>query len=725
MIPLKLELTNFISHKNSVIDFTEFSIALIVGEVEDNSIESNGAGKSTIIDALTWVLFEKSRASTDECYSSDVIREGAEQACVKLIFELKGAKYKVVREKSETKHTLSLFLLKGSEEIPLTGERIDITEEKIRKILNLDYNTFRSSALFEQGNIQFFTQKTSDKRREVLRTILNLAQYDMAYDKSKKVQAKYNKLIEQIEQNIETNNIDEKARVEADAIKELQKQIDKLEKQKKELDKTKQQHIDSKQKFANLMQDKEKELLLKEQIEQQIVAKETELENLKTEGSRQLKELKKQIDAIPTILDEIKKLNKKLVSLSNECKNLKEVEDKKLLLEKKETELDVTLKELKKDINNNAAELNNVKAVGAKCSTCLQIVDEKHKLNEIEKLNKTIEKAEKERNSLLDQIKENNESLIAIKEDLKGLKLKNEQIPTLKTSINELEVNLKLGNKLKVDFKTTKEKLNNQASNLKTDIENLKKQIAKQSSLSKKDIAKSILDEEKKIEAINTELKEINQKTNENTRLLGRAEQSLQTYCDMKFNSLLDTNILSSIENTKNIYSELTDIFGKHGIQRTMVEKCIEEVETEANYWLDLFSSGKMSLSIMSERKSKTRDTTTEAFDILVHMKNKNKAYSMFSGGEKLRIDFALRIALSTLLIKRAGATLDFLILDEVTSGLDKNGEKLFVDIINILTKFFKKIIIITHVLDLQSEFTYTLKVLKKGSISCVFREAV
>ena len=59
MIPLKLDLTNFLSYRETtVLDFASIHTACISG--------ANGAGKSTILDAMTWALFGKSRVKSDD-----------------------------------------------------------------------------------------------------------------------------------------------------------------------------------------------------------------------------------------------------------------------------------------------------------------------------------------------------------------------------------------------------------------------------------------------------------------------------------------------------------------------------------------------------------------------------------------------------------------------------------------------------------------------------------
>ncbi len=99
MIPIRLQLTNFLSyHEHVDVDFTHLHLACISGQ--------NGAGKSSLLDAMTWALFGKARRTDDA-----IIFSGADMAEVILDFEYEGQVYRIQRRKSRTKTgTLDLFL---------------------------------------------------------------------------------------------------------------------------------------------------------------------------------------------------------------------------------------------------------------------------------------------------------------------------------------------------------------------------------------------------------------------------------------------------------------------------------------------------------------------------------------------------------------------------------------------------------------------------------------
>ena len=85
----------------------------------------------------------------------------------------------------------------------------------------------------------------------------------------------------------------------------------------------------------------------------------------------------------------------------------------------------------------------------------------------------------------------------------------------------------------------------------------------------------------------------------------------------------------------------------------------------------------------------------------------------MFSGGEAFRINFAIRIALSKLLARRAGAPLPTLIIDEGFGTQDSTGLEKLKEAINSIHDDFDKILVITHVDELKDAFPARIDVIK------------
>jgi alpha-D-ribose 1-methylphosphonate 5-triphosphate synthase subunit PhnL len=83
------------------------------------------------------------------------------------------------------------------------------------------------------------------------------------------------------------------------------------------------------------------------------------------------------------------------------------------------------------------------------------------------------------------------------------------------------------------------------------------------------------------------------------------------------------------------------------------------------------------------------------------------------SGGEQFRVNFALRVALSKLLARRAGAQLQTLVIDEGFGALDAPGRERLVEAINAVQSDFERILVITHIDELKDAFPARIDVVK------------
>ena len=178
-------------------------------------------------------------------------------------------------------------------------------------------------------------------------------------------------------------------------------------------------------------------------------------------------------------------------------------------------------------------------------------------------------------------------------------------------------------------------------------------------------------------------------------------------------------NLLHQTLNEESIYKELAEAFSKKGIQALLIEQALPEIEIEANRLLAKMTDNRMSLRLETQRESKKGDTI-ETLDIKIADELGTRNYEMYSGGEAFRIDLALRIALSRLLIRRAGASLPILIVDEGFGTQDSSGRERLVEAISSIQDDFEKIFVITHFEELKDRFPVLINVAKTANGSMI-----
>src|ERR1043165_9675938 len=169
MIPLHIRISGFLSYRDAVeLDFTTFDFACISG--------ANGAGKSSLLDSITWSLFGEARGK-----SSDVINlhQDVKAAEVAFTFQHEENTYRVQRTLPRNKNTLLEFQVRTQNGWkPLTEKTTRETQTRIEQALRLDFDTFVNASFFLQGKADQFTQQNATRRKEVLSNILGLEMWE-------------------------------------------------------------------------------------------------------------------------------------------------------------------------------------------------------------------------------------------------------------------------------------------------------------------------------------------------------------------------------------------------------------------------------------------------------------------------------------------------------------------------------------------------------------------
>ena len=158
-------------------------------------------------------------------------------------------------------------------------------------------------------------------------------------------------------------------------------------------------------------------------------------------------------------------------------------------------------------------------------------------------------------------------------------------------------------------------------------------------------------------------------------------------------------------------YAELALAFGKGGVQALLMEAAIPRLEDEANDLLRRMTDGRMALKLETQKERRSGGDAVETLEIVIADELGSRAYEMFSGGERFRIDFAVRIALSKVLAWRSGAPLPTLFIDEGFGTQDAEGRDRILEVIQAIEDRFERILVITHMDDIKEAFPVRIEV--------------
>ncbi|NER51218.1 MAG: exonuclease subunit SbcC [Symploca sp. SIO1A3] len=192
MIPLQLTLKNFLSYREATLDFRGLHTACICG--------SNGAGKSSLLEAITWVLWGQSRAALED----DVINAGAKDVRVDFIFHSQQQTHRVIRSRHQGRGSSLEFQVETPDGFrSLTAKGIKATQKQIIDYLKLDYDTFINSAYLRQGRADEFMLRRPSERKQILADLLKLDQYEELAEQAKDLSKQYKGQGEQLEQSLQ------------------------------------------------------------------------------------------------------------------------------------------------------------------------------------------------------------------------------------------------------------------------------------------------------------------------------------------------------------------------------------------------------------------------------------------------------------------------------------------------------------------------------------------
>jgi len=168
----------------------------------------------------------------------------------------------------------------------------------------------------------------------------------------------------------------------------------------------------------------------------------------------------------------------------------------------------------------------------------------------------------------------------------------------------------------------------------------------------------------------------------------------------------------------QSVYEELRTAFSVRGVPAMIIEAAVPEIEAEANRLLARMTGGRMHVRFDTQRETLAGEVR-EALEIKIADELGTREYSLYSGGEAFRVNFAIRVALSKLLARRAGAQLQTLVVDEGFGTQDAQGRERLVEAINAIQDDFARVLVITHIEELKEVFPARIEVTKtpQGSV--------
>ena len=660
-----IELGDFLAHSDTKLDFDN-GVTVFVGH--------NGAGKSSIIDAITFALFGHHTRKSNK----GLIKRGSNQGYAKVNFSVNGKKYEAVR-KIDSKGTLSAKFseIVGNEIVEIAaGERKQFGEsmtQEVEKKIGLDFEKLKVASIVQQGELNAIISAKPKEFKELLNAIIGIDMLDVASESMKIVNKEFRE------------NIRGKIGYDDTHIEILSRDLEKYQKEINEFTPQKNQLQTKQEKLQNEVV----ELRKKVETEAPKIDKVNQLESRKKELIEYAKE------AIHEIQREISENERKIRDCEGCFEPASLKEDFESKIQKVEQAVDETLNTIQ-EMKNQTASLNEKQLLASKlhlkdnkCPVCDSRVEklnplfqEEHLKQELESLHKQIASKEKEYKMYNQKRKEFSEKLqssrdaeatlrahsINSKEELVKIQ---KYVETKKQGIQKIpginNTNLVEISRIDSHAKTIFENI----SKLESETEGFDEQefLNLKKSVNKKQVDLSGIDQQ-----IGAILEKIS-KGSEQIKIIGNAISELRIVKEYVTN-------LDEIQN---------NIFSRDGPVATSLRSwALNAISAKASEYLSLLNTKILRIQL-----------TEKARDISIICNSKTSVLELesLSGGEKVSVALALRLGMASLL---GASNLNLMILDEPTTHLDAERKKSLVGVLSQLSNISNsdtpmQFLIITH----------------------------
>ena len=667
-----VEIFNFLSHKKNEIPFDN-GVTVFIGE--------NGAGKSSVIDAITFSLFGKTTRGTQET----LFKDGESQAYTKTKFHINGKDFQVLKQIQKNgsgKH--EIFDESGT----IIAKSATEVAKEVSNRIGLDYDTLKIASIVPQGELTDIIQSDNGIK---LRGLIDKV---MGAEKFLEIEDRLKKGIKEFRQHLD----DEHGYTDKDVIK-LDSEIN-----------------DSKKTIMNSNQRKN------ELQEKQIVIKKKkndvgrEMEELKTIESKKILLDEKENSIWNAAKREITRLSQEREDKINrkaKCEPCLEIikdktktEDLLNIVKRKKIEIENEITELETKLGffQNKKEIaKNIEFTEGECPICHSKdidVDPNYQINHIKDELQNIDNKKLElKNKLMKidveilELDRKNSEIVKAENTLENFAVKNEE--QIVNWNNEI-----------ISYKKKQEKLIEftEAENITGLVECIPD--IKQELLQIEDLQKEVMNYnpnefqelKNKFDLTSDELEQINQQIGQEKNKIDSATDVIDKKTPILKEITLAKGYIAKLEKIQSsIFSTKSETFT--GLRYFTINRIsenasqyLEKLKTKIHH-VKLQQEGSNSVKIECDTVSGSRP-----------IKN-------LSGGEQVCVALAIRLGMAEMMIK---SPLKMMVLDEPTAALDPKHQEYFVDAIQQLTKHLSEnqnfqFIIITHNEDIWDTVSATV----------------
>ena len=659
--------------ENNYVDFTQLDG--IVG-----MFAPNASGKSTLLDALSFCLFDITSRTTR---AASVLNNRKNNFYCKVNFEVGGLDYFIERKASKrardghVKVNVNFWMIddKG-QTISLNGDQRRTTNYNINQVVGT-YEDFILSTLSTQNNFTVFIDKTQKERKELLSTFMGTDIFDSLYQSANDKISETQTLLRDFSKVDYSKN-----------LAELQKQTTLLQVKQTDLLSKKEKQVEKQNKLNNKIIKLTKKLKVVDDNIQDIDKLESDLISQSSDFKEVIKDIDKtlsEFNDISNLLDEIE------TNITQyESDNINEQYSEFQTLQQSRDEFQIEIDKLKVEVRNKLDKTEKLKGVtwDEDCEHCMSnpltldaieteknlekdkelaaaYLEKKNKMDEkIEALNPIIEQKEK-----YDEYKSSLVEAEFRERELKtNLQYFKERKKNINSSIEAIEQDIKQYNEQKSNIKYNK-KIKEDIQVVQNDLDDVEDVIV--------NLTSDITEVHADIKVGDSEMKNINNKIKE----------------------------IEELENKNQAYRYYLDAVRRDSVPYELLEKAIPTIEGEINNILGQLVDFQMSL----EMDGKNINSNIVYDDV------NQWPLELSSGMERFISSLAMRVGLINVSnLPRS----NFLAIDEGWGTMDSDNINSVYNLFQYLKGQFQFALIVSHVDSMRDAVDTLLEITKDTEFS-------
>lgn len=731
----------------------------------------NGRGKSTAFyDAPMWVLFDDCRRNPE-----DMVRLGETDMSVSLVFALHGVRYKATKSLSirnrQNKKTLQLFIEEGGTWRPISQGKLADTQKQIKELLKANSRLVTSTCFAKQEEFSKLTKASASERKGIFTDALQIDQYqEWALQAGRgqtflkaKLQDKHLQLSEQDAMvktlpEVQQKRDEVKAQVEETYAQELESlaraianhrthetelaaQVQGMERVKTLLQGG---HHQLKELHRRLDEYKERQTRLEKITERRddIQAKVDEANRHRTAIQDLGLTIRRLDDNFETLQGQRVTIEDRLKTLDQHRESLRTINDQTRGLvnayQQQRTKLGSRIDQAKTSIKLLDVVPCNAELQG-KCQFTLQAVRDQRELPTLqEQYGHELTEDEivrREDPEILNRKGKIQGEVIALEnehlpEQLADLKAKQGTILDQRKGALQAQKDhqdgidsLKIWTDLVPELESASVELKGILDNVHQINNDISAHLVQQAEWEKEIKELPRLEDElaslrQHLASLLTKQTQLQEAVAQGRQHLGELEFHI-TQINQAQKIVTDlTQEITRLETTFRHYELLEKAYRQIPIM--IFENAVPMVEQRANDFLSRITTNGMAIEFVTQRALKSRDGLTDTLDIIVRDDRGERPIEQYSGGERCRIDLAIRLAMSQLLMQRAGAHIETFVIDEGFASIDPEGIKALIEAMPVMTESFPLVFIITHDPRLKHALSTHLHVYEDGTGSHV-----